>query len=86
VNKKFLFDCGNPKGGWLKKAAWPGLKKQWPCAYEIFKKINLNNEHIAYAAALVDVDNLNYSQAAKRWMDEYPQVWKPWLNASCSHD
>ena len=86
VNKSFLFDCGNPKGGWLKKAAWPGLKKHWPCAYEALKKISLSNEHIAYAAALVDVDNLSYPQAAKRWMEEYPQVWQPWLNTSCHHD
>ena len=86
VNKRFLFDCGNPKGGWLKKAAWPGLKTQWPCAYEALKNISLSNEHIAYAAALVDVDNLSYSQAAKRWMEEYPNVWKLWLNTSCAHD
>ena len=86
VNKSFLFDCGNPKGGWLKKAAWPGLNKQWPCAYKTLKKISLSNEHIAFAAALVDVDNLSYPQAAKRWMKEYPQVWQPWLNTSCHHD
>ncbi len=86
VNKNFLFDCGNPKGGWLKKAAWPGLKGQWPCAHEALKKMSLSNEHIAFAAALVDVDNLTYPQAAKRWMEEYPQVWQPWLNSSCRYD
>ena len=43
VNKDFLFDCGNPTGGWLKKAAWNGMKKEWPCAYATLKNINFTN-------------------------------------------
>ena len=86
INKKYLYDCGNPKGGWLKKAAWPGFKRNWPCAYEALQLMSFSNEHIAFAAALVDVDQLTHVQAAKRWLDEFPQVWKPWVNMTCAHD
>ncbi len=81
VNPDFNYDCGNPKGGWLKKAAWNGLMKSWPCAYKILKKVNLNNGQIASAAALVDVDGLSYQDAAKKWMIENKSTWETWLEA-----
>ena len=29
-NKTALYDCGNPATGYLKKAAWDGMKDKWP--------------------------------------------------------
>lgn len=85
-NPNFLYDCGNPAGGWLKKAAWSGFQAQFPCAYESLKNMNFSNAQIASAAALVDVEQQTYQQAASSWMATHQSIWKPWLNTSCQHD
>lgn len=79
VNPDYLYDCGNPKGGWLKKAAWPGLKNLSQCAYSLLKAISLDNEQISEAAAFVDVDKLSYEMAAKKWMNKHSRVWRAWM-------
>lgn len=84
LNPELTMDCGNPKSGWLKKAAWPGLKKRWPCIYQLLKNINLTNEMIAEAAALVVNDGLNESQAALLWQYKYQQDINHWLNFTCN--
>jgi len=40
LNSEFLHDCGNPKDGWLKKAAWEGMERTWPCAFKTLTAIN----------------------------------------------
>ncbi len=84
VNSKFVYDCGNPKDGWLKKAVWAQFEKKWPCAFTIVKKISLSNNQIAEAAAYVDVDGLSHTEAAKRWMLNNRSIWQSWLAASCT--
>lgn len=84
VNKQFLYDCGNPKNGWLKKAAWKGMEKKWPCATEFLRKFSLNNQQIASAAALVDIDAYTHEQAAEKWITQYKQVWQGWIDESCN--
>lgn len=83
VNKDFLYDCGNPKGGWLKKAAWSGLATQWPCAGKLLKAFSLNSQQIASAAALVDIDELPYAAAAQAWLAQYQTLWQGWIDESC---
>ncbi len=83
VSKEFLYDCGNPKGGWLKKAAWSGMEAQWQCAFRTLKNMNVDNIHIASAAALVDVDNLTHDQAAARWLEENNALSNSWIPADC---
>lgn len=85
-NTAYLYDCGNPSGGWLKKAAWSGFQATFPCAYESLKKMNFSNGQIANAAALVDVDKHSYQEAADIWLKANQSVWEPWLTTSCKHD
>lgn len=83
VNKQFLYDCGNPKGGWLKKAAALNFKNEYHCAFETLKNINFNNQQIASLAALVDVDQLSYQAAAIQWQESNTQLWKSWIPKGC---
>jgi glycine betaine/proline transport system substrate-binding protein len=83
VNKDFLYDCGNPKGGWLKKAAWSGFAKQWPCAAKLLQRFSLNSQQISSAAALVDVDGLSYEVAAQKWLAQHQALWQGWVDESC---
>ncbi len=83
INPNYLHDCGNPKGGWLKKAAWIGLQKQWPCAYHTLQKMDFNNSQIATATAYVDVDGLTPQAAAKKWITENSTLWPHWLDSRC---
>lgn len=86
VNPNFIHDCGNPKGGWLKKAAWSEFETKWPCASELVKNINLTNQQISNLSALVDVDGLSHKEAAVKWIEANPDTWKSWIPSTCSHD
>ena len=83
VNKAFLYDCGNPKGGWLKKAASNELKMNAPCVFQTLQNINLSNQQIATMSALVDVDKLSYQQAASKWLNDNKAVWEAWVMSEC---
>lgn len=83
VNKNFLYDCGNPKGGWLKKAAAISFKKNYPCAYETLKNISLNNPQIALLSALVDIDQMSYQAAAKQWENSNSLLLESWIPQGC---
>jgi len=84
INKTLVKDCGNPTNGWIKKAVWTGLEKQWPCVYQLMKEIDLNSEMIAEASALVIADGYSEDMAAQVWMKKYSNHIAAWLNSSCS--
>lgn len=86
VNPEYLYDCGNPSAGWLKKAAWSGMAKRWPCALETLKNIDFDNSTIARLSAQVDVDKLTHQQAAQQWLSENTSVWLEWISSECSMD
>jgi len=67
-NPDELYDCGNPPDGYLKKAAWDGMKDKWPSAYETLTNVNFTNAQIAEMARLVDVDELEPEEAAEEWL------------------
>lgn len=83
VNKQFLYDCGNPSGGWLKKAAAKNFKQNYQCAFKALKNISLNNQQISYLTALVDVDNMSYEAAAEQWQSSNPLIWQRWIPQGC---
>lgn len=83
INQQYHHDCGNPKNGWLKKAAWAGMKKRWPCAFETLVNINFDNNTIATVAAWVDHDKMSYQQAADRWLKENKTLWQSWIPDTC---
>lgn len=86
INKSFLYDCGNPKGGWLKKASGNTMKKQFRCAFNALKNISFSNQQLSHISALVDVDKMTYEDAANQWLDENKRIWQKWLPIGCSHE
>lgn len=72
------FDCGNPANGYLKIAAWDGMKDKWPKAYATLQKVTFTNAQIAEMAKLVDVDGMEPEDAASEWLKANEVVWKPW--------
>lgn len=79
-NPDAAYDCGNPPDGYLKKAAWDGMKDKWPAAYEALTKISFTNPQIAEMAKLVDVDELEPEEAATVWLENNGDVWKSWAD------
>lgn len=77
-NPDATYDCGNPPNGYLKKAAWDGMKDKWPDAYEALTAISFTNPQIAEMAKMVDVDELEPEEAATVWLTENSEVWKAW--------
>ncbi|MDT1062261.1 ABC transporter substrate-binding protein [Paracoccus sp. CPCC 101403] len=74
-----VYDCGNPANGYLKIAAWDGMKEKWPRAYEVLGKVSISNPLISEMAKLVDVDGMEPEDAATAWREAHADVWKPWL-------
>lgn len=77
-NPNATYDCGNPANGYLKKAAWDGMKDKWPHAYKTLTMISFTNPQIAEMAKLVDVDEMEPEDAASAWLEANESVWKPW--------
>jgi len=84
MNPDMPYDCGAPKRGWLKKAAWKGVQTKWPAAWRLLTLINFTNPMIAQASAYVDVDNMDPEAAAQKWLDENTSVWKQWVESALS--
>jgi len=68
--------CGSPKG-WLKKAANYKFPKTHPAAYTAFTRISFTTTQVGQMAALVDIDKLSHQDAAKKWLADNEDVWKP---------
>jgi glycine betaine/proline transport system substrate-binding protein len=77
-NPDATYDCGNPPNGYLKKAAWDGMKDKWPGAYSALTSISFTNPQIAEMAKLVDVDEMEPEEAATAWLEKNPDIWQPW--------
>ncbi len=84
INPNFVHDCGNPKGGWLKKAAWAEMEAFWPCAYQTLENINFTNMQIATASSLVDVQNQTIEDAAINWLNDNEKIWRKWIPGNCT--
>ena len=79
-NPNALYDCGNPAKGYLKKAAWDGMKDKWPNAYATLEKISFTNPQIAEMAKFVDIDEMEHEEAAAEWLANNESIWKAWTN------
>jgi len=82
-NKIMTHDCGNPRVTYIKKAAWPELKQQWPCVYQLLKQVNFTTDMIAEASALYGTEQRTEQQAIKLWLDKYAKESQDWLNFRC---
>lgn len=70
--------CGSPRG-WLKKAAYYQFPKTHPQAYTAFSRVSFTTPQIGEMAALVDVEGMTHEDAAKKWLADNEEVWKPWV-------
>ncbi|WP_054308540.1 ABC transporter substrate-binding protein [Mesorhizobium sp. 1M-11] len=82
TNKELTYDCGNPKDGYLKIAAWKEFPNKWPKAYAILQKVNFSNMDVAVQAKLVDIDNMEPEQAADKWLADNQGRWQGWLTGT----
>ena len=80
MNKDMLYDCGNPKGGYLKIGISHNLKENHPKAYAVAEKINFTNLDIAKQSNYVDTDGMEVEAAANRWLEEHKDKWQTWVN------
>ena len=60
------------------------MEAKWSCAFKILKNVNFNNNQIAVASALVDVDKLSYEDAAEKWYRDNQAVWGKWIPEECN--
>jgi glycine betaine/proline transport system substrate-binding protein len=72
--------CGSPVG-WLKKAANYKFPKTHPAAYTAFSRMSFSTKDIGQMAALVDIDKMTHKDAAKKWLADHGDVWKPFAKA-----
>lgn len=80
-NADATYDCGNPATGYLKIAAWDGMKDKWPHAYAALQQVSFTNPQIAEMAKLVDIDEMEPEDAAAKWLADNPDVWKNWTGS-----
>jgi glycine betaine/proline transport system substrate-binding protein len=78
INPDMVNDCGAPRSGWLKKAAWKGIAETWPAAWKVLQNINFNNAQIAAASLLVDVDGMTTEAAADKWIADNTDLIASW--------
>lgn len=78
MNPDMVNDCGAPRSGWLKKAAWSGLAGKYPEAWGVLEAINFSSDQIAGASLLVDVDGLTTDEAADKWIADNQGVIASW--------
>lgn len=83
ISKKWTYDCGNPKKGWLKKAVWKGFRKEWPCAFGIIKNFNFNNKSISKLSYMSVVKRIDTESIANDWIKKNTKKWKEWIPKIC---
>jgi len=81
-NPDAVYDCGAPRNGYLKKAAWKGMAEKWPAAFQFLQNMNFTNAQIAQAAMMVDVEGMTPTQAADAWIEQNQAVWEAWMPKS----
>ncbi|WP_440873701.1 ABC transporter substrate-binding protein [Thalassotalea sp. PLHSN55] len=83
INKTMTHDCGNPRATKIKKVAWPGLKNNFPCIYQLIQRVNFTSAMIAEATLLYGVNKRTEQQAIDFWMKEFSAQSSDWLEYQC---
>ncbi|MBQ4879050.1 ABC transporter substrate-binding protein [Pseudoalteromonas luteoviolacea] len=76
VNSELVFDCGNPRSGWLKKVSSRRFAEMFPCLSGGVKRFDLTNEEIETLSAQVDVHGRTVKQAALDWIKTNKLLWE----------
>lgn len=83
LNKNLVKDCGNRRGGWLKKAASINLKQKFPCVSHLIQNISFTNRMITDASSLAVIEKLSDEAAAIEWSKIYAKEFKQWSSLEC---
>ncbi|MEM8623705.1 MAG: ABC transporter substrate-binding protein [Pseudomonadota bacterium] len=77
VNPDKIADCGKPTG-WIKKMAWAGGEEVWPCAYEMIRNYEMDNDTLSTLLAEVDLEGRSMTEVATEWLQANRSTWEPW--------
>jgi glycine betaine/proline transport system substrate-binding protein len=80
-NPDMTGDCGKPYG-WVKKMAWAGGEKVWPCAYEMIRKYDMDNATINKMLVEIDLNGRSDKEVATEWLKNNKDIWKPWTTCA----
>lgn len=71
-------DCGYPPDV-LRKVFWSGLAGYAPDVRSFLKNFRLSNEDQITMMGLVEIQGKTVEEAARWWVGQNSDVWKPWL-------
>jgi glycine betaine/proline transport system substrate-binding protein len=80
-NPNLTGDCGKPYG-WVKKMAWAGGEKVWPCAYEMIRNYHMDNPTISAMLVEFDLNGRSEEEVAIEWLKNNEDIWKPWTTCA----
>ena len=63
----------------MKKMAWAGGEAIWPCAYDMVRKYQMDNDTLNTLLLEVDVKGRDKTEVATEWLKANEAVWKPWV-------
>ena len=72
------FNCGFPTDA-VAKLASPGLKDEFPEAYEFLSSFQMTNEQQNEIVLNVTENDLTVRQGAQEWVDANESVWRSWI-------
>jgi len=73
-----LYACDYPVDE-LYKAANSGLEAKNPAVFKMLSAMQLTTEQQSEIGSFIDGDGMTPDEAAKKWVDANPDVWKAWL-------
>jgi glycine betaine/proline transport system substrate-binding protein len=79
INPKATHDCGNPKGGWIKKIASTEFKKKHPKAFKVLKNYDLTGKQFSQLIYVKEVLKISDKKAAKFWLNKNKTTWQSWI-------
>lgn len=73
--------ANNRKQDEVLKLVWPGMKKKWPNAQKMLKRMIVLDADVAEMSEAVEAGEAPEA-VAKAWWKANPKSWKPWIAAS----
>ncbi len=81
INPDQIADCGKPEG-WIKKMAWAEGEAIWPCAYEIIRNYEMDNDTLSALLQEVDLEGRSMTDVATDWLMANKDTWTPWTECT----
>ena len=71
-------DCGWVQSN-VAKIAWPGLKDEFPDAYQMLQNFTITNEQQNEMVFAKTESDKTVTEAVSDWLAENEDVWRPWI-------